>query len=113
VAKHLVAGKNVVAIKATNAGGVAGAIACLHVKTADKKELFVVTDEKTKIVRAASVSERWTQADFDDSAWFAAIALGDPSIAPWDLGGGSFIKGKKGKGGGDRFCYGSNAVDPK
>ena len=51
VAKHLVVGKNVLAIQATNQGGVAGAIARLHIRTADKKDLFIVTDEKTKIGR--------------------------------------------------------------
>ena len=89
VAKHLVVGKNVLAIKATNQGGVAGAIARLHIKTADKKDLYVVTDEKTKI-RRAEPRERpvdaWLKADFDDASWFAAIVLGDPSIGPWNLG---------------------------
>jgi putative membrane-bound dehydrogenase-like protein len=114
VAKHLVVGKNVLAIQATNQDGVAGAIARLHIKTADKKDLFVVTDEKTKIQRAATVRERapdWLKADFDDSNWFAAMVLGDPSIAPWNLTGSKIAKG--GKPGGDRFGYGSNAVDPK
>ncbi len=109
VAKHLVVGKNVLAIQATNQGGVAGAIARLHIKTADKKDLFVVTDEKTKIGRAEPRKgpvNAWTKADFDDSTWFAAIPLGDPSIGPWNLTGGPV-----GKGGSDRFGYGFNTVD--
>jgi quinoprotein glucose dehydrogenase len=111
VAKHLVVGKNVLAIKATNQGGVAGAIARLHIKTADKKDLFVVTNEKTKITRAASVSERWTTADYDDSTWFNAVVLGDPSIAPWNIATGAVTAKGKGKGG--PTDYGSSAVDPK
>ncbi len=109
VAKHLVVGKNVLAIKATNAGGVAGAIARLHIKTADKKDLFVVTDANTRIMQKAPVG--WQEIAFDHTHWSAAVVLGDPSIAPWNLTGGAV--GKKGKGGGDRFGYGSNAVDPK
>lgn len=118
VVKHLVVGKNVLAIRATNQGGVAAAIARLHIKTADKKDLFVVTNEKTKITSKFQLdggngNRPWFDAQFDDSSWFAAIALGDPSIAPWNLGGGAIVKGKgKGKAG-DRFGYGSTAVDPK
>ena len=108
VAKHLVVGKNVLAIKATNQSGVAGAIARLHIKTADKKDVFIVTNEQTKITQKAA--KDWLQADFDDSSWFAAIVLGDTTLAPWNLAGGG--GGKKGKGGGDRFGYGANAVDP-
>src|ERR1019366_8444252 len=114
VAKHLIAGKNVLAIEARNQGGVAGVIARLHIKTADKKDLFVVTDEKTKIQRAGSVSDgKWLKADHDDSAWFNAIVLGDPSIGPWNLtqSPGTAVPGRS--KGGDRFGYGSNAVDPK
>ena len=114
VAKHLVVGKNVLAIKATNAGGVAGAIARLYVNTGDKKGLFVVTDDKTKIRRAEprkGPGNAWTQSDYDDSAWSAAIVLGDPSIAPWNLTAGSAAKGKGKKGG--PTDYGSSAVDPK
>ena len=110
VAKHLVVGKNVLAIQATNQDGVAGAIARLHIKTADKKDLFVVTDAKTKITQKAG--KDWLKTDFDDSTWFNAIVLGDPSIAPWNLTG-QIAKGGKGGKGGDRFGYGSNAVDPK
>ena len=114
VAKHLVVGKNVLAIKATNQGGVAGAISRLHIKTLDKKDFFVVTNDKAKIRRGeARVGDldSWTRADFDDSGWFAAIVLGDPSIGPWSIAtppanaGGSLGKGPK--------AYGSNDVDPK
>src|SRR4051794_35605858 len=107
VAKHLVVGKNVLAIKATNQGGVAGAIARLHITTADKKSLFIVTDEKTKVTRKAD--KDWLKTDCDDSAWFAALVLGDPTIAPWNLAGNTAAK-TPGKG---PNSYGSSAVDPK
>ena len=111
VAKHLTQGKNVVAILAQNNGGVAGAIARLHVRTADKKDHFIVTDERTKITQNAG--KDWQTVSFDDSSWFAAIVLGDAGIGPWNLSGGSLVakKGKKG-GGTGAGGYGSNAVDP-
>ncbi|MBI2806745.1 MAG: hypothetical protein HYX68_17335 [Planctomycetes bacterium] len=96
VAKHLIVGKNVLAIKATNQGGPAGLIARLHVKSAGKKDHFIVTNEKTKVRRGeARVGdpESWTRADFDDSTWFNAIVLGDPTIGPWNLAGSPGPKG--------------------
>ncbi len=109
VAKHLVVGKNVLAIQAKNQGGVAGAIARLHIKTDDKKDLYVVTDEKTKITQKAPSG--WQSIAFDDATWFAAIVLGDPSIGPWNLTGGSVAKGK-GKKGGGQFGYDTNETVP-
>ncbi|HYT92810.1 MAG TPA: hypothetical protein VEL76_29100, partial [Gemmataceae bacterium] len=108
VAKYLVPGKNVLAILARNQGGPAGVIARLHVSTVDKKDLFIVTDQQTKITQTAAAG--WQYVDFDDAAWFAAVVLGDASMAPWNLSGGPVVKGSKG---GDRFGYGSSAVDPK
>jgi putative heme-binding domain-containing protein len=112
VAKHLVVGKNVVAIKATNQGGVAGAIARLHVKTADKKDVFIVTGDKTKVAR--SLSKGWINADFDDSSWFNAIVLGDTSIGPWNVAGGAVAQKGKGKGkkAAGPFGYDTNETVP-
>src|SRR5262245_402844 len=83
VARHLVVGKNVLAIRATNQGGVAGALARLRITTVGKKSLFIVTDEKTKITRTPG--KDWLKADCDDSAWSAATVLGDPTIPPWNI----------------------------
>ncbi|MSU78952.1 MAG: hypothetical protein EXS16_12765 [Gemmataceae bacterium] len=120
VAKHLVVGKNVLAINATNQGGVAGVIARLHVKTNDKKDHFIVTNDKTKIFRAGSVSDgqvskEWIKTDFNDSAWFNAITLGDTGIGPWNLTAGGAKAGKgKGKGGAPpaQFNYNTTEVVP-
>src|ERR1043165_3443348 len=71
VARHLVVGKNVLAIQAKNQGGVAGVIARLHITTADKKDLFIVTDQQTKITQRAR--KDWLKTEFDDSSWFTAI----------------------------------------
>src|SRR5262245_3864150 len=64
VAKHLKAGKNVLAIEARNQGGPAGVIARLHITTLPKPplakggnggvDLFVVTDQQTKITQDAA-----------------------------------------------------------
>jgi hypothetical protein len=107
VAKHLKAGKNVLAIEARNQGGAAGVIARLHITTADKKDLFVVTDQQTKITQDAA--KDWKSVDFDDASWFAAIVLGDPSIGPWNIAGSSVAQ-VSGKG---PAAYGSSAVDAK
>jgi putative membrane-bound dehydrogenase-like protein len=102
VAKYLAPGKNVLAIEARNQGGPAGVIARLHVRTADKKDLFVVTDQNTKITQNAP--KGWEQVAFDDSGWFAAVVLGDAGIGPWNLAGAAAPAGKG---------YDVSAVDPK
>jgi putative membrane-bound dehydrogenase-like protein len=102
VAKYLAPGKNVLAIEARNQGGPAGVIARLHVRTTDKKDLFVVTDQNTKITQNAP--KGWEQVDFDDASWFAAVVLGDAGIGPWNLAGSAAPPGKG---------YDVSAVDPK
>jgi hypothetical protein len=93
VGSQIVVGKNVLAIEAKNQGGPAGVIARLRVETADKKELSIVTDQRTRIREAANVGDReWLKPGFDDSSWSHAVALGDATIGPWNLGGAS---GKK------------------
>ncbi len=85
VAKHLAAGKNVLAIVARNHGGPAGIIARLHVVTAGKKNLFVVTDDQTRITQIANPD--WLKRDFDDRAWPTVAILGDAGIGPWNIAG--------------------------
>jgi quinoprotein glucose dehydrogenase len=103
VAKHLVVGKNVLALVARNEGAAAGVIARLHVQTADGKTLIIGTDAKTRITQIAP--KEWLRADFDDAGWGNAIVLGDASIEPWRLQG----RAPTTKGGG----YDVAAVDPK
>jgi putative membrane-bound dehydrogenase-like protein len=105
VAKHLVAGKNVLAILAKNDGGPAGAIARLHGKTADGKEFFVGTDDQTRITQVLHAD--WLKVDFDDSAWPRAVVLGDASLAPWNLTAGG--SGQPGSQQGFNFAV----ADPK
>src|SRR5262249_25858712 len=66
---------------------------------------------KTKIRQMGpreAAEPHWTKADFNDSDWFAAIVLGDPTIAPWNIAG-SALAGKGKKGG--PTDYGSSAAD--
>ena len=105
VAKHLVEGKNVLAIKATNQGGVAGVTAWLQITTSEKKSLLVALDEKTKITQSAP--DNWESPTATDAGWGNAIVLGDLGIAPWNLTGGG-AKGKGKKGGGGQFGYDTN-----
>jgi serine/threonine protein kinase/formylglycine-generating enzyme required for sulfatase activity/tetratricopeptide (TPR) repeat protein len=83
VARHLVAGKNVLAIRATNHGGVAGVLARLHVVTTERKELVVGTDDQTRVTQTAN--PKWLETDFDDRAWPNAMVLGHARMAPWSL----------------------------
>jgi quinoprotein glucose dehydrogenase len=91
VAKLLVPGKNLLAIKATNQGGPAGVFARLRVQGNDVKELILGTDAQTKISQVAGAD--WLTVDFDDSPWAAAIVLGDASIGPWGLAGSAAVAG--------------------
>lgn len=85
VAKHLAAGKNVLAIIAKNNGGPAGVIARLHIVGTDKKNVIVGTDDQTRITQVAHPD--WLKRDFDDRAWPTAAVLGDVGIGPWNLAG--------------------------
>src|SRR5262249_22642459 len=71
------------------------------------KDLFIVTDEKTRITQKAP--KDWNAVGFDDSSWFAAVVLGDATIGPWNIAG-AVTTASTGKGPKD---YGSAAVDPK
>ncbi len=86
VAKHLVPGKNVLAIEAHNQGGPAGVLARLHVQTVDGKEQVIGTDAQTRISQVSA--KEWLRIDFDDRAWSEAVVLGDVGIGPWNLQGG-------------------------
>jgi putative membrane-bound dehydrogenase-like protein len=91
VLKHLVPGKNVLAIEARNDGGPAGVIARLWVRTADNKTILAPTDRRTRIHLLAG--KDWQKADFDDSRWPLAVVLGGPGMEPWNLQGGANVVG--------------------
>jgi putative membrane-bound dehydrogenase-like protein len=106
VTKHLVAGRNVLAIMAQNRGGPAGAIARLRIVRADKKAIVIGTDDKTRITQIAQPD--WLKTDFDDRGWATAAVLGDASIGPWNLAGGNAASG----GGGPK-SFSFQVADPK
>ncbi len=103
VAKYLVPGRNLLALVAKNHGGPAGVIARLHVVTADKRQIDVGTDEKTRITQVAHPD--WLKVDFDDRTWANAAILGDATIGPWNLAGSAPSGAQKG------FSFA--VVDPK
>jgi putative membrane-bound dehydrogenase-like protein len=91
VIKHLVPGKNVLAVEARNAGGPAGVIARVRVRMANGKSIFAGTDQRTRINLLAG--KDWQKPDFDDSRWPLAVVLGEPGMGPWNLQGGANVAG--------------------
>jgi mono/diheme cytochrome c family protein len=87
VADALIAGKNVLAIKAANGGsspnpaGVIGEVVALG---ADGKHVGLLsTDESWRVSEVEAAG--WQKAEFSDSAWTAAAVLGDASVDPWQI----------------------------
>ena len=74
VKRHLVPGKNVLAVAADNWGGnlanPAGLLVRLRVQPAGAKPLVVYSDTRWK--SAAAKTPAWHEKDFDDSSWQAA-----------------------------------------
>ena len=83
VAKHLVKGKNTIAIEAANAGGVAGMLASLMID--GQHEIGSTKDWKV----TQSAKGKWTSTEFDDSNWAQAAELGPSTMSPWKIGGDS------------------------
>jgi hypothetical protein len=79
VAKHLVKGRNVIAIEAINAGGSAGLLSWLILN--GQKQYG--SDKRWKVSKAKA--KDWTKAAFDDSAWSPASELGPASMSPWKI----------------------------
>ncbi len=86
-AQFLVAGKNLVAVKAANDGkepNPAGLIGEIVVHNAKGEPIETLsTDETWRI--SGSESAGWQKPEFDDSSWTAAIALGDSAVEPWKV----------------------------
>ncbi|HZY86684.1 MAG TPA: HEAT repeat domain-containing protein [Gemmataceae bacterium] len=82
VKKHLVRGKNVVAVEARNEGGPAGLLVRLGYAPAGMAKRSLVSDGQWKASKTAPAG--WQKADFDDGKWPAAKALGAYGKAgPW------------------------------
>ncbi|MDZ4851547.1 MAG: c-type cytochrome [Pirellulaceae bacterium] len=76
-------GVNLIAIKATNDGGLAGLIASVHVDLKDGKSIDIVTDASWQ--GSIDAQRDWQQPDFDDAQWVAPKILGElgNSKLPW------------------------------
>src|SRR5262249_30067205 len=87
LAELLVAGDNMIAVKATNGGdspNPAGAIGDIVAFGGEHEPQAILSTDA-----AWRVSEReetgWVEAKFDDSSWKPAAALGDWSVGPWNI----------------------------
>ena len=81
----LAPGRNVLAVKAGNAGDApnpAGMIGSLKIEFSDGEVLEVVTNADWRAADAAP--DEWLNADFDVSGWAAPQELGAYGIAPWN-----------------------------
>jgi len=81
IAKHLIAGTNVLAIRGKNADGIAALVAQLDITAADGKTLSIATD-KTWLVSAAEAKD-WNTAGFDTAKWIEPHSFGKLGIPPW------------------------------
>ncbi len=72
VAAHLVAGRNVVAVRAENEGGAAGLVLKLDTLRSDASWLC-----------SAEAPKGWEQPGFDAQGWKPAVAIGKLGVGPW------------------------------
>lgn len=84
VTRQLVAGKNLIAVQATNVKGPGGAIAWLHVVTPDGRTTTLGSDASWQI--ATQVGDDWFTADGAVRGnWRPATVLGPADTPPWAL----------------------------
>lgn len=81
VAKQLVPGKNVLAVRGQNHGGSAALLVKLEIKLADGAKRSVVSDRTW--LSSRDESPEWTSADFAAADWKPAHSFGRLGIAPW------------------------------
>ncbi|MFO1431212.1 MAG: putative Ig domain-containing protein [Candidatus Competibacteraceae bacterium] len=79
-------GKNVIAVKGIDLGGVAGLI--LDARWQGASSGKVVSDRTWKVAKTATAD--WQQVNFDDSSWVAATQYGAYGVAPWSTGVAGF-----------------------
>jgi len=91
VARHLRAGRNVIAVMGENLAGPAGVLLELGISDrptksqrrvgATPKERRIVSNGEFRV--SADEAKDWTTPEFDDSKWASAHVIGAPPIAPW------------------------------
>lgn len=84
VTRYLIAGRNVIALRAQNAGGPAGALVRLEVD--GKAGLLSGSDWKA--TEGGAPPANWDGADFNDASWMPAHVVGPLTADPWFGAGG-------------------------
>jgi putative heme-binding domain-containing protein len=79
--KRLKAGKNAIAIRASNEGGQAGFLGMVVIEQADGSKQSLVTDGSW--LAAAEPVGNWRTADYDDSTWKKPHSFGKLGVGPW------------------------------
>ncbi len=74
-------GKNVVAIKAHNAGGQAGLTFSMRVDLQGNPSVWLQSSDQW--LTAEAEQPNWSTVDFDDSAWVKAGVIGEYGCQPW------------------------------
>ncbi|MEQ8788219.1 MAG: c-type cytochrome [Pirellulaceae bacterium] len=80
ITKRLVAGKNVIALRAKNNSGPAAVLANLTIET-DKGKQTLVSDKSWLAI--GEPEENWRVLEYDESAWKPAVSLGALGVGPW------------------------------
>ncbi len=81
ISKHLAAGRNVIAIRATNTGDSAGLFFESNLKTHKGELVNVVTDGTWRA--SSDAGGDWTSVRYDDAKWAKANDLGPMGTPPW------------------------------
>jgi putative membrane-bound dehydrogenase-like protein len=93
VQKHLVNGKNVIAVEAKNEGGPAGLVVRLAYLPNGMTKLTLFSDAAWKSSKTAA--DGWQKVEFDEKGWSAVKVLGTyGEIGPWK-GSGTPVAGGK------------------
>ena len=84
--KALHKGRNVLAVRNTNAGGIGGLLLESRIRLASGALVRIVTDATWTM--AAKAPKGWEAVDFDDSKWQKPRVHGKPPIQPWGVPAG-------------------------
>ena len=81
LASKLRQGKNVIAIRATNQGGIAGLVARLKIERREGPNPTIETNAQW--ATSVETEEGWMNLEFDDSKWAKASIVGNLGDQPW------------------------------
>jgi hypothetical protein len=82
VAKALRTGKNVFAVRNTNAASLAGLLLEARIRLPSGQFIRIVTDGSWRMTKTAPAG--WTKPDFDDTDWGKPTVGGTPPVGPWN-----------------------------